>query len=363
MNIEIKNILKKLTPFPILIKEQEVIEGNLFIRPHICQNCSHKECAQTNFSKNYCSNGFRIAELNIPNEHLKFIGIITTLSKHALPASLQKKYLSKTLDEKLFNNWASQLKESIANLKRVIDNKQQEYIDGFHDITPTINLIIRNAETLINKSDGKSLEDKFEHSQPEVQTLYKSAELLNQHLLFMSCLTNPDSITYGKKSPRTIYKLLDKMCKIFKQDAAVKHINLKIEGNSYNSPYIYDSLGILMFILLENAVKYSYDSQEVIITISDTADGGVSLDFMSYGPIVPPEEQKKIFNKYYRYIHSSLDSDKLRGHGLGLYIASLIARSHGFSIRYQAINTTSQKNGADIGENHFIFNIPCNLTE
>lgn len=358
MNPEIRSIVENMTIFPILVDNNDIIEGNLWTRPMSCLNCISKECQQANFSKKFCSNGFRVLDLNIPNENLKFIGIITSISKNALPNTLQKKYSSKTLDEKDLLRWASKIQKCVMDLKQIINTKQREYIDGFHDITPNLTLIIRNAEEVIKKSGGISMEDKFENSQPEIQTLYKSAEVLNQQLRFMSYLTNPDSIKYGNKRPTTVYKLIDKMRKIFKQAATKKHIDLKIEGNSYNTPKVYDSFGILIFILLENAIKYSYNSQDIVISIKDLENHNVAVDFMSYGPIIPEGEKNKIFDKYYRYVHASLDSDKIRGHGLGLYIASLIASKHGFKIEYSSEASTASKNGTSIGENHFSFEIP-----
>ena len=358
MNQEIRDIVANMTMFPILVDNIDVIEGNLWTRPMSCLNCISKECQQSNFTKDFCSNGFRVFDLNIPNERLKFIGVITSSSKKALASTLQKKYLSKTLDEKHFLRWASKIKNCVSALKEVINTKQREYIDGFHDITPNLTLIIRNAEEVIKRSEGISMEDKFENSQPEIQTLYKSAEFLNQQLKFMSYLTNPDSIKYGNKRPTTVYKLIDKMCKIFKQTATEKHINLKIEGKSYNTPKVYDSFGILIFILLENAIKYSYNSQDVVISIKDLENRNVAVDFMSYGPIIPEGETEKIFHKYHRYVHASLDSDKIRGHGLGLYIAALIASKHGFAIQYHSLPSTVTKNGTSMGENHFSLEIP-----
>lgn len=362
MKEEHLQLLRQLTPFPIVVNTG-IIEGNLFPRLLMCKNCNHKECLNPNFTKPYCSNGFKIYDLNIPYEFCRFIGVITSQSRQHLPANLQRKYNNRVLDEKAFTVWASHIKDSILFVQDTIKRKNQEYIDGFHDITPTITLIIRNAEKLINMSGGNSLMEKFENSPEPIQTVYKSAELLNQNLKFMSYLTNPESIKYGAKHSTVMYKLVDKMCRIFNQSAQKRHINLRIDGNSFHAPKVYDSIGILTFILLENAIKYSYSNQDIIVSIKDTGHNDVFLDFMSYGPIIPKDEISKIFLKHYRYIHSSLDKDKVKGHGLGLYIASLIASKHGFEIKYNSNSTGIQKNGTNVGENHFCFEIPSDIND
>lgn len=363
MNQNIYLLLEQITPFPLLINNEKVLEGKLFSRPLKCQNCLTKECFNANFTQKYCSQGFRIYDLDIPMEQCKFIGVLTQFSRKTLPHALQKKYSSKIFDEKTFINWAANIKNIFSFITQTITRKQQEYIDGFHDITPTLNLIIRNAEKVINMAEGNSMEEKFDHSPDYVQTIYKSAEFLKQQLDFMGYLTNPESIQYGNKRPTRIYRLVDMMCRIAKQEVIAKRICLKLQGNSYNNPKIYNSLGTLIFILLDNAIKYSYADQDIVITLKDLPENAVFIDFMSYGPIIPATEIPRIFEKYYRYLPSSADSEKTKGHGFGLYIAKLIAQKHGFDIKYHSILTQSKRNGISIGENHFSVEIPSDTTE
>lgn len=363
MDSSIYELLRKITPFPLLINHTDVLEGNLAARPLKCQNCSNKECLNSNFDKKYCSQGFRVYDLHLEKDSCKFIGVLTSLSKRYLPLALQKKYASKIFDEKSFDNWASHIKEAVLFVQQTINQKQQEYIDGFHDITPTISSIIRNAEQVINLSGGDSLEEKFEHSPENIQTIYKSASLLKHHLDFMGYVSNPDSIKYGQKYSSAIYKFVDMLCRISKQETAKRHVKLRIKGVSYNKPKVYNSFSTLIFILLDNAIKYSYPNQDIIITVQDMPNNGVSIDFMSYGPIVPDHEIENIFKKHYRYIHPSLNSDKIKGHGFGLYMAKLIAHQHGFEIKYSSSPSTIQKNGAQIGENHFSFEISSDVAD
>lgn len=358
MNKEIQRLLASITPFPLLIDNRTILEGKLFARPLICQTCQHQECFNTSFNQKYCSIGFRVYDLEIPNQQYKFIGVLTPVSHKKLSRSLQKKLAIKTFEEKVFENWASHIKDVMQFLQQTINNKQQDYINGFHDITPTISLILRNAEEAIHASNGTSIDEKFGNAPENIQTIYKSAGLLKQHLDFMVYLTNPASIQYGEKRPTGIYKLIDMMSRIAKQTTADRHINIKLLGTSFNKPKVYNSLATLIFILLDNAIKYSYQNQDIIITIQDAPSNAVSVDFMSYGPIVPSIEVPKIFEKHHRYIHSLIDSDKTKGHGFGLYIAKLIADKHGFKIEYKSSISSVEKNNIPIGENHFSFEIP-----
>lgn len=363
MHTDIQTLLKSITPFPLLIDNNIILEGKLVARPLMCQTCQQRECFNPSFNQKYCSLGFRIYDLELPHQQCKFIGVLTSINRKKFSHTLQQRFATKIFEEKVFENWAVHIKDTITFIQQTIRNKQQDYINGFHDITPTINLILRNAEKAINLSNGSTIDEKFENSPEYAQTIYKSAGLLKQHLDFMGYLSNPESIRYGNKHSTGIYKLIDMISRIAKQAAAQRHINIKLEGTSFNKPKIYDSLATLFFILLDNAIKYSYENQDIIITIQDIPNNAVSVDFMSYGPIIPSAESIKVFEKYYRYIHPSLDSEKIKGHGFGLYIAKLISNKHGFDIQYRSSLSSIEKNNTQIGENHFFFEIPSDTPD
>lgn len=363
MQKDIQTLLKSLTPFPLLIDNNTVLEGKLVSRPLMCQTCQHRECFNPSFNQKYCPQGFRVYDLELPHQQCKFIGILTSVSRHKISHTLQQKFSTKIFEEKVFENWAAHIKDAILFIQQTIRNKQQDYINGFHDITPTINLILRNAEKAISLSEGSTIDEKFENSAEYAQTIYKSAGLLKQQLDFMGYLSNPESIKYGNKHSTCIYKLIDMISRIAKQAAAQRHINIKLEGTSFNKPKIYDSLTTLFFILLDNAIKYSYPNQDIVITIQDMPINAVSVDFMSYGPTIPSAESIKIFEKYYRYTHPLIDSEKTKGHGFGLYIAKLISNKHGFDIKYRSTSSSIEKNHTQIGENHFFFEIPSDTPD
>lgn len=83
----------------------------------------------------------------------------------------------------------------------------------------------------------------------------------------------------------------------------------------------------LMSILLDNAVKYSEEGGRIDVTLSQTA-GKAQLTVRNGGRVLPPEEQQRIFDRFYR-------SDRARtseGYGLGLAIAQRIVETHDGSI-------------------------------
>ena len=77
-------------------------------------------------------------------------------------------------------------------------------------------------------------------------------------------------------------------------------------------------------ILVENARKYSPAGS--LVAISCRREGETTIvSGRDFGRGIPPDEQERIFEKYYR----GRSSSETQGMGLGLAIARNIARAHG----------------------------------
>jgi signal transduction histidine kinase len=80
--------------------------------------------------------------------------------------------------------------------------------------------------------------------------------------------------------------------------------------------------------LVENAIKYSPDGGEVMVTLTEESGSRARIEVSDRGLGVPQAERERIFAKFYR-----LDPGLRRGvggTGLGLYISrELVERMHG----------------------------------
>ena len=77
--------------------------------------------------------------------------------------------------------------------------------------------------------------------------------------------------------------------------------------------------------LLDNAVKYSAASKEIHIRLREK-DGFITISVRDHGIGIPPEEQRKIFEKFYR-VSTGLVHD-VKGSGLGLSLVKHIVEAH-----------------------------------
>src|SRR5207244_1317249 len=78
--------------------------------------------------------------------------------------------------------------------------------------------------------------------------------------------------------------------------------------------------------LLENAIKYTRDSGEIGISVN-RQDGAVVVKVSDSGIGIAPEDQPRIFERFYRADRSR--SREMGGTGLGLSIVKHVAQSHG----------------------------------
>ncbi len=95
-----------------------------------------------------------------------------------------------------------------------------------------------------------------------------------------------------------------------------------------------EHLGRLLLNLLENAIKYTPAGGRVALALRQVS-GSALLEITDTGIGLSPEEQARIFQRFYRAAEAQSMDD--RGAGLGLCIAQSIAEAHGGRIE---INST-----------------------
>jgi signal transduction histidine kinase len=82
-------------------------------------------------------------------------------------------------------------------------------------------------------------------------------------------------------------------------------------------------IGQLFSNLLGNAITYGDSEQPIRVTAKTTAGGSFELSVTNHGAPILPEAMPKLFKPYSRGDHPGQ-----QGLGLGLFIASEIARAH-----------------------------------
>lgn len=108
--------------------------------------------------------------------------------------------------------------------------------------------------------------------------------------------------------------------------------NLFIKGDK-------DILPSLIINLIENAIKYSYETLNVIVLLKEE-NNQIIFEVADNGCGINDVEKQKVFEKFYR--SGNEETRKTKGTGIGLFIVKQICQSHQVSI----IITNNKPNGS-----------------
>jgi signal transduction histidine kinase len=86
-----------------------------------------------------------------------------------------------------------------------------------------------------------------------------------------------------------------------------------------------EALGLAIWNLLDNAVKYSRDRREVDVSVGRNA-GAIAIAVRDHGIGIPRDEQQRIFQKFVR--GSEATGARIKGTGIGLAIAQHVVSAH-----------------------------------
>jgi len=103
--------------------------------------------------------------------------------------------------------------------------------------------------------------------------------------------------------------------------------------------------------LVNNALKYSQDRKYIGVNLY-RENGSVKLEVIDHGIGIPPNEQNKIFEKFYRVGDPLVHNTK--GSGLGLSLVQHIARAHGGDVAVDSAPGAGSK---------FTITLPLNSAE
>ena len=123
----------------------------------------------------------------------------------------------------------------------------------------------------------------------------------------------------------SVCELVRELVQALHTDAGDGRIAVDCEGAIPTAAVDRRLLRLALKQLLDNALKYSPPASPVAVRIG-SGDGAVSIEVTNGGNGIPPQEQNRIFDRFYR---SPSVKQKIPGSGLGLCIAQSIAQAHG----------------------------------
>ena len=214
---------------------------------------------------------------------------------------------------------------SIKPVKAALEKQLSFVSDASHELRTPLAIVRNRLENILTKSNRTVYEvsDDIAVSLKEITRLSK----LTNDLLILS---RGDSETMQLKieefdlleTARTVAIPFSEMAEIQKKKFTVSGENAKVLADKV-------MMSQLLIILLDNALKYTAEGEEVGIRVRQNG-GDVQLEVIDTGTGIPDDVKPHVFERFFR-------ADKARsrdtgGYGLGLAIAKVIAQSHRGSI-------------------------------
>ena len=199
--------------------------------------------------------------------------------------------------------------------------KQKEFIaDASHELKTPLSIIMASSDELSGTSNQKYI-DNIKYESDRMNKLITN-------LLDLSKLEN--GINKQLYKNENISKIVNKICLTFESVAYEKSVGIDTDiDDNINYKCIKEDIEKLISILIDNAIKHSYKDTNIKV-IMHKKKNSINIEVINSGDAIKKEDEKKIFERFYRVDKSRNRSDNR--YGLGLAIAKSIVINHNGSI-------------------------------
>ena len=227
---------------------------------------------------------------------------------------------------------AAQVEQSVETW-RATDRLRRELIANIgHDLrTPLAALIgyLEEVRHMLGKGELEKARRALVTAERQAQYLQR----LLQDLFELSVLNSPHPPLHQEPVP--VAELIEDAVDRHRQAFENKGIQFRVQLSD-NLPVLRaDGMRLLRLLdnLLTNAREHTPSGGQVDL-VAEVSDGVFRLRVRDTGSGIAPEEQRHIFERYYR--GGGARTRKRNGTGLGLAIGQAIARAHGGELRVQS---------------------------
>jgi two-component system phosphate regulon sensor histidine kinase PhoR len=230
---------------------------------------------------------------------LLFTGVIVFVFERTIRTILNQKRLSQIKTD-FINNMTHEFKTPIATIGLALDSINTSSIISDPEKIQHFTRIIREENARMHRQ----VESVLQVSQMERQGMELGLESVDGH------------------------ELLDKACQQMQIQFSAREGQIKQEWAAEFSRIRVDEelMAHVWLNLLDNANKYSPEIPEVTIRTSNRGNRLI-IEVEDHGQGMTKEQQKQVFDKFYRVTNGNIHD--VKGHGLGLAYVREIVEAHG----------------------------------
>ncbi len=213
---------------------------------------------------------------------------------------------------------------------------QNERMDVMRDLVDTLAHDLKTPLTVMQTSlDLMERIPDPERQKMKLQIVRQQTAVINDYIQDMLTISRLETLPQHTLVNIDLRNLLDTVSQKLTSKMEIKRISLRTEYPP-DLPHIYadeDGLVRAFTNLLENAVNYTPQDGMVALRLRAT-EGGVLTDVVDNGIGISPEDQSRVFDRFFRAYNGK--EFHRGGTGLGLAIVQKIVQQHGGRIELQS---------------------------
>jgi PAS domain S-box-containing protein len=208
--------------------------------------------------------------------------------------------------------------------RRELEQRKDDFLSmASHELrTPLTSLKLQTQ--ILQKRLMKQNIPNVEAALVRMEAQITTATRLIEELFDLSRI-QADKLEYAQETVN-LNELLQEIVEVLQQTQKTHTIilhdavpNILMEGDR-------DRIGQVFLNLISNAIKYSPNADRIEVDIKTLAET-VTISVRDHGIGIPPEQQKKIFERFYRAV--TPNQSAFPGLGMGLFIVETIVKHHG----------------------------------
>lgn len=204
--------------------------------------------------------------------------------------------------------------------------RKQMTTDVAHELKTPMAIVASHLEAII--------EGVWEPTRERLQSCYDEIGHITQLVTDMQRLSQTESGSLKlNKEPVELKAFAEEIVPHFEGQLLEHQLACRVSGDASTVPVDRGRLQQVVSNLLSNAIKYTDDGKQIEIVVENRADGAV-LTVADEGIGIPKEEQKKVFERFYRIDKSH--SRKTGGAGIGLAVVKVIVQAHGGKVELES---------------------------
>lgn len=221
----------------------------------------------------------------------------------------------KELDPFLFR-----IREQHEDILAAARNRQEFTANVSHELKTPITAISGYAELIENQMVDEQTQIKF------AGDIRKNADRL---VSLVNDIIRLSELDQSSKKPEftkvDLYEVAEERVELLQSNAGKKNVILTLKGSSCEITSNRGMMVELLDNLIQNAIRYNVTNGKVVVTVKKDGNKGVLL-VNDTGIGIPEEDQKRVFERFYRVDKSR--SRETGGTGLGLAIVKHIVELH-----------------------------------